>query len=88
MVLITDIETAFSVYQRIPEFPDRIGLEEMKTRVGEHYLSLVYEHNKQAVGFKLGYALAKDEFSSWLPVDRLLNSLAYLSPAGGAMSGR
>ena len=66
MIQITDIEQAYSVYKRIPEFSRKIELEEMISRVGSKFLSLVYKHDGQSVAFKLGYEISNTEFYSWL----------------------
>ena len=63
---ITDIEQAYSVYMRIPEFSEKIELEAMISRVGSKFLSLVYKHSGQPVAFKLGYEINNTEFYSWL----------------------
>ena len=62
----SDLESAFEVYQRIPEFSDRDTLAGIRERVGPDYLSLVCRSGDEPVGFKLGYPLDTGEFYSWL----------------------
>lgn len=66
-ILVSDLETIFSVYDHIPEFTKKYSLNDFYERIGDRtYLPLIYFKHNKPVGFKLGYALSEEVFYSWL----------------------
>lgn len=67
MIIISDIEKAFSVFKNIPEFSNYLSIEDVAARIGKQkYLSLIYLIDERPVAFKLGYAMNDTDFYSWL----------------------
>lgn len=61
------VEEALAVLHRIVEFAAPISLAELTTRLAtKPALILVAENQQQLVGVKIGYALDKQVFYSWL----------------------
>lgn len=63
---IGTIEEVVLIDAQIPEFTNKTSAAEMRQRLaGKDHLLLVAKQNDTPVGYKLGFALSKDEFYSW-----------------------
>ena len=66
MIKIADIETIYPIYLKISEFSNFLTLDEIKERIGNKNLCLIYVQNGEVSGFKIGYEKSEEEFYSWI----------------------
>lgn len=64
---LADLSVLAEVHNNVPEMHSGASVEAYQQRLADNpYLAIVARHEQQAVGFKLGYALDKSCFYSWV----------------------
>lgn len=66
MIVESDLKTLLEINNRLPDFKQKRTLEELQLKAGTSWLALIWQENKQNVGFKLGYKLDETCFYSWI----------------------
>ena len=66
MIIETTIDRIYPLYLALPEFENQPSLAAITERIGADHLCIAYLVEEEPVGFKLGYALDKSIFYSWI----------------------
>jgi len=65
-IKIGTVEAAYDVFLNVPELDRYLSLDDIRSRLADGALILIYEIADVPVAFKIGYPLNSDEFYSWL----------------------